>query len=140
MKSEDDSYFNIELGPEPFLGIFGFEYQNKNHAIGVGYPNRISYRYFFDTYRDTAFWGIYLGGKSYDDVDEIEDGIEYKYLDTKFIGLGGGYRWQWSSGWNVNISFAIHYYDYEFTNPGSSQRATKSGLFAFPGFSVGYKI
>lgn len=140
LKPEDDPFFNVALGPEPFLGIFGIEYQNENHAIGIGYPNRISYRYFVNPYLDTSYWGMYLGSMSYDNVDEIEDGIEYRDLDTEYIGAGGGYRWQWLSGWNINVSFAIHYYDYEFTNPGSSQRATKNGFFAFPGFNVGYKF
>lgn len=140
LKPEHDPYFNIGLGAESFLGIVGIEYQNKNHAIGVGYPNRLSYRYFVNPFRDTSFWGMYLGGMSYDNVDETEDGIKYRDLDTKYIGAGGGYRWQWSSGWNTNLSFSVHYYDYEFTNPGSSKRATKSGFFAFPGFNVGYKF
>ncbi len=140
LNSSDDPYINIALGPEPFLGIFGVEYQNINHAIGIGYPNRLSYRYFVDPYGDTTFIGVYLGGMSYDNVDETEDGVEYRDLNTKYIGIGSGYRWQWSSGWNINVSFAAHYYDYEFTNPGSSQRATKNGFFAFPGFNMGYKF
>ncbi len=140
LKSENDPYFTIALGPEPFLGIAGFEYQDKNHAIGIGYPHRLAYRYFINPYRDTYFWGMYLGGMSYDNVDETKNGVEYQVLDTKYIGLGSGYRWQWPSGWNINVSIALQYYDYEFSNPGSSQTTTKNGLFAFQGISAGYKF
>ena len=94
LKSENDPYFNVALGVSPFLGVFGAEYQRKNHAVGIGYPYRLSYRYFVSPYQDTKFLGVYLGKMSYDDVDETVDGIQYRDLDSEYIGAGAGYRWQ----------------------------------------------
>ena len=87
LTSENDLYFNIALGAEPFLGVVGVECQWTHHAVGIGYPNRLLYRYFVIPYQDSAFWG-YFWGMSYDNVDETVDGIEYQDLDTEYIGVG----------------------------------------------------
>jgi len=140
LNSDNDPYFNVVLGISPFLGVLGAEYQWEKHAFGIGYPNRLSYRYYVSPYQDTKFGGVYLGKMSYEDHDETVDGIRYRDLETEYIGVGVGYRWQWPSGWNTSVSLAIHYYDYEYKNPGSSQRATEKGYFSFPGINVGYKF
>ena len=138
--SDSASYFNVVFGISPFLGVLGAEYQWEKHAFGIGYPNRLSYRYYVNPSQDTKFYGVYLGKMHYERQNETVDGILYRDLDTEYIGVGVGYRWQWPSGWNTSASFAIHYYDYEHTNPGSSQLATETGLFLFPGINVGYKF
>ena len=140
LNSDNDPYINVVFGISPFLGVLGAEYQWEKHAFGIGYPNRLAYRYFVRPYQDTLFGGVYLGKMSYEDVDATVDDIQYQDLETKYIGVGAGYRWQWLSGWNASVSFAIHHYDYEYKNSGSSQRATEKGLFAFPGLNVGYKF
>ena len=140
LNSNNNSYFNVVFGISPFLGVLGAEYQWEKHAFGIGYPNRLSYRYYVNPYQDTKFWGGYFGKMSYEDFDDTVDGVLYQHLETEYIGVGVGYRWQWPSGWNTSASFSIHHYDYEYKNPGSTQRATEKGYFAFPGMNVGYKF
>ena len=140
LDTDSSSYFNAVFGISPFLGVLGIEYQHEEHAFGIGYPNRLSYRYYFKPYKDTLFAGTYLGGMNYNDVDEKHDGIRYDNLDTQYVGAGAGYRWQWSSGWNTSLSLALHYYDYDFSNPGTSQSDSEDGFFVFPGANVGYKF
>lgn len=140
LNPDNNPNFNVVFGISPFLGVLGAEYQQKKHAFGIGYPKRLSYRYYVSPYQDTKFWGMYLGKMSYDDFDDTVDGILYQNLDTEYIGVGIGYRWQWLSGWNSSVSLALHYFDYEYSNPGSPQRETEKGFFAFPGINVGYKF
>lgn len=140
LNPDNNSYLNVVFGISPFLGVLGAEYQWEKHAIGIGYPNRLSYRYYVSPYQDTKFWGTYFGKMRYDDIDEIVDGIQYQNLETQYIGVGVGYRWQWPSGWNTSASFSIHHYDYMYTNFGSSQQTTEKGYFPFPGINVGYKF
>ena len=140
LNSDNNPYFNVVLGIAPFLGVLGAEYQWEKHAFGMGYPNRLSYRYYVNPYQNTLFGGMYLGKMSYDDIDETVDGVRYRNLETEYIGVGVGYRWQWSSGWNSSVSFAIHHWNYEYKNQGTSLQATEKGYFPFPGISVGYKF
>jgi len=140
LNSDSNPYVNVVFGISPFLGVLGAEYQREKHAFGIGYPNRLSYRYYVSPYQDTKFFGGYFGKMNYKDFDDTFEGVLYQHLETEYIGVGVGYRWQWLSGWNASTSLAIHYYDYEYKNPGSTQRATENGFFAFPGINVGYKF
>ncbi len=133
-------HLNTILGFSPFLGVFGAELQLKKHPLGIGFPNRLSYRYFLRPYNDAKFFGMYFGKMTYKNADEVVDGRQFRDLDTQYIGTGMGYRWQWLSGWNASISFAIHYYDYNFSNPGSSLHDSEKGFFPFPGGNIGYKF
>ena len=54
-------------------------------------------------------------------------------------GFGVGYRWQWSSGWNVTTSFSIHYMVEEYSDPGQPKKKETS-VIPFPGINVGYKF
>lgn len=129
--SDSNPYFNVVLGISPFLGVLGAEYQRQNHAFGIGFPKRLSYRYYVNPYQDTKFLGVCLGMMSYQDWNEMVDGIRYQDLETEYIGVGVGYRWQWSSAWNASVCLAIHYYDYEYKNPGSSLQSSENGFFFF---------
>lgn len=140
INSENSTHYNLILGLSPFLGVIGAEYQFEGHAIGIGYPKRISYRYFISPKKNSKYWGAYLGGMSYDDINETVDGVQYQELESEYIGIGIGYRWRWQSGWNANLSLALHYYDYVFTNPGLTQKGYKNGLFIFPGGHAGYEF
>ncbi len=139
-ETEKTPELTINFGLSPFLGVLGAEYQRQHHAVGIGYPNRLSYRYFMQPHEDSKFWGAYTGSMQYSDIDETVDDIEYQDLKTKYVGVGIGYRWQWPSGWNTNISLSVHYYDYDFSNPDSTQQSTENGYIAFPGMSIGYKF
>lgn len=52
--------------------------------------------------------------------------------------LAGGDRWQWSSGWNVTASMALHYRDDEYLNP--EQVVSDTEVLLHPGINVGYKF
>src|SRR5688500_1345691 len=75
---ENDPHFNLIFGISPFDGILGLEYQNGGHSFGIGAPIHLSYRYYFDPYRDSKFWGIYVGSYTIDDYNEREDGILFR--------------------------------------------------------------
>jgi hypothetical protein len=140
LNPENDPHFNLMFGISPFDGILGFEYQNGNHSFGIGAPTHISYRYYFNPHQNSKFWGIYFGGYSLDDYNERVDGILFQELETKYIGVGMGKRWQWPTGFNVTAGLAIEFYDDEYSNPGALRTKTKSGAFPFPCIAAGYKF
>ena len=136
--------FNIMFGISPFLGVLGFEFKDGHHAYGIGFPERISYRYFYKLNEDTKFWGVYAGRFSLSETDTDDtyeyDGVHYSDVERSSIGAGVGYKWQWESGWNVTTSIAIEYFDEEYSDTAITQTATDSGFMPFPGLNVGYKF
>lgn len=144
LSPENEPYYNLLVGVSPFTGILGFEYQQENHAIGLGLPDRITYRYYFKPYQDTKFWGVYLGGHSLNSSDTNKTyslhGVNYNEVERSYIGAGIGYRWQWPSAWNVNASIAIEYFDDKYSNAATLENDTDSGIFLFPGINIGYKF
>lgn len=136
----EDPHLNVILGISPFVGIVGIEAQKKEHALAIGIPARIAYRYFPNPYGDTKFFGGYLGRYSIDDYDKGFEGVRYKEFETTYVGLGVGYRWQWKNGWNLNLSIALEYAKREYGNPGMFQSATEKIVYPFPGINVGYKF
>jgi len=137
---DNEPYLNAVVGFSPFLGVLGIEYQNKNHAFGIGLPGMLSYKYYVKPYQDTKFWGVFLGGYSSDNVNRTVDGINYSDVKSRSIGAGIGYRWQWSSGWNTSVSISLEYSTKDYSNPDTSQETTKSGVIPLPGVNVGYKF
>lgn len=140
LNPEEDPHFNITFGISPFVGVLGFEYQNGNHAVGIGIPGVISYRHYLKPYQNTKFWGVYVGKHDIKEYNERVDGILFRDLETKFIGAGVGYRWQWPSGWNVSTSIAMQYVKDEYSNPNSSLKAEGKGLTLYPGINGGFKF
>lgn len=136
----DSVYFNPIIGLSPFVGVIGFEIQKEHHSLGVGIPGNISYRYYFNPNKNTKFWGVYYGEFDVEDNDERVDGVFFRDFETAFVGMGIGYRWLWHSGWNVNASISIQYYDDEYSNPGSAMKATERGVMLFPGINAGYRF
>jgi hypothetical protein len=138
---QNDPHFNLIFGISAFDGVFGFEFQNGHHSFGVGVPTHFSYRYYFDSYQDSKFWGVYFGSYSVEDEPEELDGIVYRDFASEYYGLGGGKRWQWPSGWNVTAGVALEFYDDEYSNSVYyDHKKTRSGTFPFPTISVGYKF
>ena len=144
ISDEVDPYYNFIVGVSPFLGLLGFEYQSENNAYGIGLPGRISYRYYYEPYRDTKFWGMYLGRYSLDGTNNNKtyshEGVNYSNVDRSYLGAGIGYRWQWPSGWNTSVSIALEYSDDDYSNPATGQTAMDTGIMPFPGINVGYKF
>ncbi len=140
LSTSDDPHFNVVLGISPFIGLLGMEAQIGKHAIGIGLPASVSYRYYSSPYRDTMFFGVYYRSYSFDDVNEKVDGIRYSDLKRTHIGIGIGYRWQWQSGWNISTSISFEHYDEEYSNPGQGRRRTEKGTIPFPGINGGYKF
>lgn len=144
LSDKAEPYYNLVLGVSPFLGILGFEYQSRNNAYGIGFPGRLSYRYYFKPYQDTKFWGMYLGRYSSNGTDNNKtyshEGVNYSNVERAYIGAGIGYRWQWPSGWNTSVSIAIEYSDDDYSNPATGQIANDTGAYPFPGLNVGYKF
>ncbi|HEX5055806.1 MAG TPA: hypothetical protein VFX02_04840 [Gammaproteobacteria bacterium] len=141
----EDQAYNVTFGFSPFDGFIGFEYQYGKHSFGIGAPGRFSYRHYADEFSDSLFWGVYLGQDSYDENNETVDGHLYRAFETEYFGFGMGKRWQWPSGWHVNLSAAIEHYEEEYSNPefplnGASWKKKEEGFRLMPGFTVGYKF
>ena len=138
---EDEPFYNVLFGVSPFFGILGIEIQKGSHSIGFGFPVRLFYRYYSNPYGDSLFYGLYAGrSKQQPYNDEIKlDGVIYEDAVTVDAGFGVGYRWQWSSGWNVTTSFSIHYMVEEYSNPGQPKKKETS-VIPFPGLNAGYKF
>lgn len=133
-------YFNMMLGISPDMGILGVEVHKDHHAFGVGFPETLSYKYFSNPHGNSKFYSVYLGAYDIDEFDDYEDGVYYRNFESKYAGVGIGYRWQWQSGWNVTASIAMHYAEDEYSNPGSSVRKEETGFFPFPGIMAGFKF
>jgi hypothetical protein len=138
-----DPYYNLISGFSPFSGIIGFEYQTSNNAYGIGLPGHLSYRYYYKPYKDTIFWGVFLGSFTLNATDNekyTHKGEDYSKLEWSYLGTGIGYRWQWASGWNVNTSISLEYFDHKYSGSTTLQSDTHKGFTALPGFTVGYKF
>ena len=145
LNQENEPYINLIIGISPFVGLIGFEYQKGHNAFGVGgLFSRISYRYYYKPYSDTKFWGMYLGrfhpGRRDTNKSYTLNGVTYSDVETTVIGVGIGYRWQWSSGWNASASIALEYYDDKYSDSTTSQTDTNTGFDPFPGLNIGYKF
>lgn len=73
-----------------------------------------------------------------DQFDDTHEGVFYQRYETQYFGFGGGDRWQWSSGWNVTASMALHYRDDEYLNP--EQVVSDTEVLLHPGINVGYRF
>lgn len=137
---EEEPFYNVLFGVSPFFGILGIEIQKGSHGVGFGFPVRLFYRYYRNPYGDSLFCGLYAGrSEQPDNIEKKLDGVIYKDAETVDAGFGVGYRWQWSSGWNVTTSFSIHYMDEEYSNPGQPKKKETS-VIPFPGINAGYKF
>ena len=137
---EDEPFYNVLFGVSPFFGILGIEVLRGSHSVGFGFPVRLFYRYYNKPYADSLFYGLYAGrSKQPDNIEKKLDGVIYEDAETTDAGFGVGYRWQWSSGWNVTTSFSIHYMDEEYSNPGQPKKKDTS-VIPFPGINAGYKF
>lgn len=140
LNPDDEPFYNVSLGISPFDGVLGVERQKGSHSIGIGFPERISYRYSVNPYSDTLFYGLYAGrfeepgdgGKQY-------RGVKYRDAEGVDAGFGAGYRWQWPSHWNVTATISIHFMEKEYSNPGEPKEKERS-VFLFPGINIGYKF
>ena len=120
---EDEPFYNVLFGVSPFFGILGIEIQKGSHSVGFGFPVRLFYRYYGNLYGDSLLYGLYAGcSKQPDNIEKKIDGVKYKDAETVDTGFGVGYRWQWSSGWNVTTSLSIHYMVEEYSNPGQPKK------------------
>ena len=136
----EDPHLNLTFGISPFVGVLGLEFQKGHHAVGIGAPAVISYRYYAKPYQNTKFWGVSLGKIDIEDNNERVKAVFFRDFEATFIGAGGGYRWQWPSGWNVSASLALQYYDGEHSNPSSSSKAKETGILIYPGINGGFKF
>jgi len=134
----DESFFSASIGFSGY-GVFALEYQKSNHGIGVGFPTRIFYRYYKDPFENSLFYGLYAGRFKQNNIeDKVIDGVAYTDKTNSDAGVGIGYIWRWSSGWNVAASLSIHYWDQEYTN-AEQQKSNDKTESVFPGISVGYR-
>lgn len=139
-REDGPRFLNINFGISPFDGVLGLEYQYGHHSIGAGWPGHFSYRYYFEAYEDSVFWGLYFGRYDVEENNERVGGILFYDYETRFHGVGTGKRWLWPSGWNVTTSLALEYYEDEYSNPGALRILTRDGVFLFPGVAVGYRF
>jgi len=140
LSPDDEPFYNVSFGVSSFDGILGIERQKGRHSVGLGFPFRLSYRYYKAPYRNSLFYGLYAGrSEQPDQVEKKLDGIIYDKEVTVDAGFGAGYRWQWPSSWNVTASLSIHFMDSEYSNPGQPKEKDSS-VILFPGILVGYKF
>ncbi|MCK5395004.1 MAG: hypothetical protein KAJ32_03385 [Gammaproteobacteria bacterium] len=139
LSPEDEPFINVSFGPSPY-GILGIELQKGKHSVGIGFPERVSYRYYSNPYGDSLFYGLYAGRyKQVGNDEKTFDGVIYKNEENMDAGFGVGHIWQWTSGWNVAASFSIHYMDEEYSSPGQPKKKETS-VILFPGITVGFKF
>lgn len=140
LSPEDEPFYNVLIGISPYDGILGIERQKGSHSVGVGFPERVSYRYYRNPYGDSLFYGLYAGRfKELGNNGKTFKGVRYRDADGMDAGVGAGYRWQWPSGWNVTAIFSIHYMDKEYSNPGQSKE-NETLVILFPGVAIGFKF
>ncbi|MDH5694751.1 MAG: hypothetical protein OEZ47_16765 [Gammaproteobacteria bacterium] len=138
-KDKDLQYINVVLGASLFTGSLGVEYQRGYGVYAAGYPGFVSFRYFGSVNLDSWFWGLYIG--SYDLDAEVDyKNHKYNYVSEKLFGIGVGYRWQWRSGWNVNLNFGIDNYNTKYLDRNTGQTESDKDSEILPGISIGYKF
>jgi hypothetical protein len=138
-KEGGPGFFNINFGISHFDGILGLEYQYGHHSVGAGAPGHFSYRYYYDLYDDSVFWGLYSGRYDVEDEKTV-DGVLFLDYERRFYGVGTGRRWQWPSGWNVTTSLVLEYYEKEYSSPSVLLRRTEDGVILLPGIAGGYRF
>lgn len=138
--SADHSAVDLRFGVTPFLGVLSAEYQAGHYGIGIGFPGQLAVSYYRDPGRDSFFYSVAIASYQNDSFDDYEEGYHFQRRNTEAATLGGGYRWLWSSGWNVTTSAGLqynksHYKNDRFARVSSMEKET-TGLVM--GIALGY--
>jgi len=138
--AKEHSAVDVRFGVSPFLGVLSVEYQKGHYGFGLGLPGHAAVSYYRRPGEDSAFYSASLAYVNFHNTDDYEDG--FYYTDNKMRGLsvGGGYRWLWSSGWNVAASAALSYSKNTYSNDSyySYSYMKKQTLQLALGVAVGY--
>ncbi len=134
----EEWYIGPRFGISPWTGfLLGMEFQKKHHAIGVGIL-AMGYRYYFEPYRSSPYAGAcVITGYT----------TEHK-LDNAAIVGGGGYRWRFGSGWDLDLGVAAGIgtkYRNEYITAPDGRRFYKAeekyyGLTFAPSIAFGYSF
>ena len=111
-----NSAVNAQLGTSPFLGVLSLEYQKGHYGVGIGLPGQLAVTYYQHPDKNSVFYSAGLTYYNVHNVDEYEDNFAYTDRKVRSFGVGGGYRWQWPSGWNVNASASVAYAENTYIN------------------------
>jgi len=140
LSPDDEPFYNVLFGVSPFDGMLGIEVQKGSHSIGFGFPGQVSYRYYSQPYSNSPFYGLYAGlFKEQGDGGKKFEGEVYENAEGFNAGAGAGYRWQWSSGWNITACLSIFYMDKEYSSSGEPEKHDTL-VTLFPGVNVGFKF
>lgn len=112
------SSIDLRFGVSPFLGVLSAEYQTDHYGIGIGFPGQLAVSYYRNPGRDSFFYSAAIATYEDDSFDDYEDGYHFDRRNTESATLGGGYRWLWSSGWNVTTSAGVQYNRSHYKNDG----------------------
>ena len=133
---EKNWFVGPRIGASPYTGLIGLEFQFKHISLGVGWLSdgeAYGIRYYFSPQKDSWYLGSYLWRmeKRYYDYYNL---YNYDNIKKSRLGLGGGYRWRWDSGWNVSIgvSFAKNNDNYYSSNDNK--------FWFMPELAIGYSF
>ncbi|KZZ45327.1 hypothetical protein A3758_14460 [Oleiphilus sp. HI0118] len=132
--------YNAMLGASHLDGVLAFEVINDNHAVSLGFPWRLSYKYFLSADTDSYLIGVYAGQFDGDHDDALVNGANYDDVEHRFVGFGAGYRWYYDDTVNLSLTININYEEEHFSNPGNSDRYTDYELKWMPGIIGGIRF
>jgi hypothetical protein len=105
---------NWYIGPRvgfvsPFTGLVGIEAQRKHFALSAGMPGTYGAKYYFSIPNHSWYVGLYMVRYNYtpESVQYSDHGYPYDTKKVRRNGVGGGYRWRWGSGWDLDLSVGV---------------------------------
>ena len=128
--------FTIKAGYSPHTGVVGSELQYKYGALCVGAPLSLGLRIYPSGFGHSFFVGPFY--QRFSGPSDTYNGVEYGESKWSARGIGAGYRWRWSSGWNFELGLALTEVVIDYKNSYSSAEETRQGLL--PDIAVGYSF
>ena len=122
------------IGYSGYTGIIGLEAQRQHIAFTIGFPGSVGIKYYIEPEGDSVFLGGFL-----QHFDNDATNLVYSAKTAMTIGgLGGGYRWRWGNSWDLSLSIAGAYGEWEEKSGGSTRTIKFTGVL--PGLTVGYRF
>ncbi|MBL0350214.1 MAG: hypothetical protein IPP68_07560 [Elusimicrobia bacterium] len=132
--SSEQWFIGPRIGLSGFTGFIGLETQRNHWGFALGFPYTIGLRYYFQIPKHSWFTGAFQ--RTYYSYYDSPTGLskENKYHEN---GIGGGHRWRWKSGWDLELDFTVGY-GTEQELIGLRRKGTYLSLR--PGIAFGYSF
>lgn len=133
--SPSTAQFDISVGLSPYSGVVGLEYQIDHYAVGFGMLGSLNLKRYTNPNTHGSFIGVGVGRYKFN-VDFLKGNDYYDEYTSAFMVFGGGYRWLWESGVNLEASLSVISANEKY-HKGYYEGSNNVTLL-YPGISLGY--